>query len=700
MTDKVIRVKIEAGDSQQQIAQLDTTMVKLGASTDKAATEIVELNTDLTKTAQGVKAAISTTTESISNLNKVTSQSAQSIKSSFSDAGSNVGNFGRQAGQAGMQVQQLVGQITAGTNPLVAFSQQAADIGFVLGAPLLGAVVGIAAAIGSVLVPSLIGGATEAEKLDDALKDLRSTSGTTEDGIYLLNEQIVELAKSSEAAARVKLAANILEAKDAAIQASRAFEDTFDAGRLQFAIDTYSSGVGGLVGVSNEVVGVSRTIGEQFGLQGNAAIKFGSDVAKAIGDIQKAPTTGNFDAFINLISGQATSTGTKQTTALAGALLDLASKGRQAAQEAGNAQQAIDNLGAALDNTENKTGNQADALESFNRRLQLQNIALKDGELAANLQAAAWANGKDSVDELDAATKALVVENYNLAASQKYLAKSLKENNDELDRQARLDADAARRAERDKQRINERIANMRLETQTLSAESELQRAVKNGQFTQEEADLAAQTAARLLAANSEFEQNISMQGIQHEQIEAAEIAHKERIKAINEQYAAAQERLKQQQFNGEAQAYQAFANSSIRLIASFGSKSFQAQKNAAIATSLVNIAAGAAQAINNPYPANLGFAAHVVAEGATLVSAIRSTNLGSGGGNLAIGGGASATIPTAPTAAPVVGSFEIAGLADLQRQLDNLDNDEVLPVSFTRRLVASLESVQRLDGAS
>ena len=700
MTDKVIRVKIEAGDSQQQIAQLDTTMVKLGASTDKAATEIVELNTDLTKTAQGVKAAISTTTESISNLNKVTSQSAQSIKSSFSDAGSNVGNFGRQAGQAGIQVQQLVGQITAGTNPLVAFSQQAADIGFVLGAPLLGAVVGIAAAIGSVLVPSLIGGATETEKLDDALKDLRSTSGTTEDGIYLLNEQIVELAKSSEAAAKVKLAANILEAKDAAIQASRAFEDTFDAGRLQFAIDTYSSGVGGLVGVSNEVIGVSRTIGEQFGLQGNAAIKFGSDVAKAIGDIQKAPTTGNFDAFINLISGQATSTGTKQTTALAGALLDLASKGRQAAQEAGNAQQAIDNLGKALDNTKNKTESQADASESFNRRLQLQNIALKDGELAANLQAAAWANGKDSVDELDAATKALVIENYNLAASQKYLAESLKENNDELDRQARLDADAARRAAKDKERINERIANIRLETQTLSAESELQRAVKNGQFTQEEADLASQTAARLLAANAEFEQTIAMKGIQDEQIEAAEIAHKERIKAINEQYAEAQVQLKQYQFNREVQAYQGFANSAIQLVNAFGSKSFQAQKNAAIATSLVNIAGGVAQALNNPYPANLGFAAQVALEGASLLNTIKSTNINSSGGSLAIGGGASATIPTAPTAAPVVGSFEIAGLADLQRQLDNLDNDEVLPVSFTRRLVASLQSVQRLEGSA
>ncbi len=165
-------------------------------------------------------------------------------------------------------------------------------------------------------------------------------------------------------------------------------------------------------------------------------------------------------------------------------------------------------------------------------------------------------------------------------------------------------------------------------------------------------------------------------------------------------HAEAQVQLKQYQFNREVQAYQGFANSAIQLVNAFGSKSFQAQKNAAIATSLVNIAGGVAQALNNPYPANLGFAAQVALEGASLLNTIKSTNINSSGGSLAIGGGASATIPTTPTAAPVVGSFEIAGLADLQRQLDNLDNDEVLPVSFTRRLVASLESVQRLDGAS
>ena len=74
-------------------------------------------------------------------------------------------NMGRSAGQAGIQVQQLVGQIQGGTNPMLALSQQAADLGFVLGAPLVGAIAGIGASIAMTLLPSLF----ETEK---TLKDV------------------------------------------------------------------------------------------------------------------------------------------------------------------------------------------------------------------------------------------------------------------------------------------------------------------------------------------------------------------------------------------------------------------------------------------------------------------------------------------------------------------------------------------------
>lgn len=97
-----------------------------------------------------------------------------------------IGGIGRKAGQAGIQVQQFVGQVQMGTSPMVALSQQATDLGFVLGFPLAGAVAGIGASLISTLVPNLfkseeaVGSFTEEliktvggiEKLTDAQRAL------------------------------------------------------------------------------------------------------------------------------------------------------------------------------------------------------------------------------------------------------------------------------------------------------------------------------------------------------------------------------------------------------------------------------------------------------------------------------------------------------------------------------------------------
>lgn len=592
MTDKTIRIKIDAGDSQQQIAQLDTSMVKLGTSTDKTAAEITGLNTDLTKTAQGVKAAVGATNEA-------------------------VGNLGRTTGQAAMQVQQLVGQVQGGVSPFVALSQQAADLGFVLGFPLLGAVVGIGAALAGPLVAAFTQAEEKATDFDDALKGIINT------------------------------------------------QEEFKANKAQVQI---------------------AELNAEFDKQ-----------QVTIENLKRQQAQ-----YIEAING-----GTSSQNAYASALFQVDMALDSAQEKQAELAKKIEETTAASLSGKAVNDEQSSSITSLVSTLELQRVALEQGELEGRLYAAAQQLQLESVESLPPAIMEHILAIYELEQAQKaqkeVAAELLRVNREQeqaAKAQARQEEEEARRAERNKQRINERIANIKLETQTLSAESELQRAVKLGQFTQEEADLAAQTATRLLAANSEFEQTIAMQGIQHEQIEAAEAAHQERIKAINEQYAEAQVQLKQYQLNQEIRAYQGFANSALQLVAAFGSKSFQAQKNTAIATSLVNIAAGAAQALNNPYPANLGFAAQVAAEGASLLSTIKSVNPSGSGASISVGGGSSATIPATPTAAPVVGSFEIAGLSDLQRQLDQLDSDEVLPVGFTRRLVASLQSVQRLDGAA
>lgn len=118
---------------------------------------------------------------------KTAAAANEEVSKTSSVAGKNVGNFGRQSGMAGIQVQQFVGQIQGGQSAMVALSQQSADLGFVLGAPLLGAVVGITA--------SVIG---MAFAFSDAEVELEKVSETVPDLIKKFNEL-------DEAAKRVAL---------------------------------------------------------------------------------------------------------------------------------------------------------------------------------------------------------------------------------------------------------------------------------------------------------------------------------------------------------------------------------------------------------------------------------------------------------------------------------------------------------------
>jgi hypothetical protein len=599
MTDKVIKVKIDAGDSKAQIDSLDKSMVQLGTAADKTTAEIGQLNqvnTQTTKTAQAVSQALGTNSNAL-------------------------GDIGRKAGMAGMQIQQFVGQVTAGTSPLVALSQQASDLGFVLGFPLLGAVVGIAAAVGGPLISSFINAGESSDDLKKKLDDLQKSLQDLD-------------AESKKAFTQVELG-----------KLSTEYEKQQDkVTKLRLESEK----------LTKELLESSGPAQDRLAVRLNAV---GAELLKAQAEMKSyADQMNNTSKVIN--------------------------------------ESLVDGQNDAVDKT-----------ASLTQQLELQRIELTQGELAARLLAAAFSTQADSVDELDPKIKQLITDNYNLEQQQKATSLSSAELTKEITEQANADLKEieaekrrAERAKRDQERIDQRIANIRLETQTLASEAVLQQSVRDGLFSQEEASLAAQTSARLLAASSEYQQLMEMDNINKEQKLQAEIAFQDQIAAINQQYDEAKLQMKQQMWSRELNAQQSAANAGIQLVAAFGSKSFQAQKNAAIATSLVNIAGGVAQALNNPYPANLGFAAQVAAEGAALISTIKSTNI-SGGGSSASISSASATLPTTPQAAPTVGAFEITGLAGLQEQLDRLDNNEVLPVSFTKRLVASLESVQRLQGA-
>lgn len=88
-------------------------------------------------------------------VNKIDTQMTK-VAASTKKASGALGMMSRNAGQAGIQIQQFVGQIQGGQSAMLALSQQAADLGIVMGAPLVGAVIGLSASFAGMLLPSLL----------------------------------------------------------------------------------------------------------------------------------------------------------------------------------------------------------------------------------------------------------------------------------------------------------------------------------------------------------------------------------------------------------------------------------------------------------------------------------------------------------------------------------------------------------------
>lgn len=125
------------------------------------------------------------------------------------------------------------------------------------------------------------------------------------------------------------------------------------------------------------------------------------------------------------------------------------------------------------------------------------------------------------------------------------------------------------------------------------------------------------------------QQKSEADAILREQAVLAQQEFENTLTQITEEGNARRQQLDQAALNARISAYSGFANSALSLISAFGSQSEKTQKKFAIAESIINITAGVAKALNNPYPANLGFAAQVAAQGAALVSTIKGTSSGS-----------------------------------------------------------------------
>ena len=175
------------------------------------ALKLGELEVDITGDTSGLKQAEASVKKSSTRMNAVLKKTEDQAKRNTKA----LGGFGRKAGQAGIQIQQFVGQVQGGQSAMLALSQQSADLGFVLGAPLLGAIAGIAATVVGSLLPALFNSKDATEELEESLKRLDDVAIETADGVEVLSKKLVELAQKSQQAAKAEIQSGILSAMNA-----------------------------------------------------------------------------------------------------------------------------------------------------------------------------------------------------------------------------------------------------------------------------------------------------------------------------------------------------------------------------------------------------------------------------------------------------------------------------------------------------
>ncbi|ELV8682592.1 hypothetical protein QNE28_002553 [Vibrio fluvialis] len=230
-TQKAIDSATEMKDS---LEQMQTSMAKTDLQARKYTKSLIEAGNSVSKAGVVIDQFGNVNAEATAKMQKLMamtdSLNQRHIQLSKTATGVRTGlaGMGRGAGQAGIQFQQLIGQIQGGQSAMLALSQQSADLGFVLGAPLLGAVIGIGASLVGMLLPSLMKTTDALGDVEKATERVKAALTLSSEGITGYSDNMKVLAQVSDQLARVKLANIIADQANAMKVALKGVGDTFD----------------------------------------------------------------------------------------------------------------------------------------------------------------------------------------------------------------------------------------------------------------------------------------------------------------------------------------------------------------------------------------------------------------------------------------------------------------------------------------
>lgn len=569
---------------------------------------------------------VRTATSDLEQLNRVGSQSELVA----GKASRGLGAVGKSAGQASIQLQQFIGQVQGGQSALVALSQQSADLGFVLGAPLLGALVSIGAAVGGMAFAAL-SGSEDVKTLEEAVKRLGDAVVISDDGVALLSAEIERLALVSRDAAMAQLAQEIIDAKNVITTSVRDINESFSgvsgavaaaSGAFALYRQAVDDGTAGMEGLSISALDVQSPIfrlqqliaqlNSEFNLSSEQSLK----LAEALYDVRDNGSAESIQNLQNTLSELNAQTGftNEKLTKFSSGMGEAFSASRDAGQIIEAATGFLNNFDSALDNSTEKAVEFSDKTAQLTTQLRIQNMELQGLGLEAALYAAALATGKDSAEDLDEAVRELITDNYRLAESKRQV---------KVD--AREQAEAQRELLRELRAEQEQIIKNRNERNKIT-----------GAFTDVQQGLAADLGGEAEQARQQLQARLdvireyaAIEGADREaamqaQLDA-EMAFQQRINEINQQgldtRLNADRAVQSQILSLTASSFGAIAdvieNAKGKESAAY-KVAFLAAKSAAIAQAVINTELAAVSALAPP-PLGLGPVA-----GAPYATAVRA----------------------------------------------------------------------------
>lgn len=392
---------------------------------------------------------VRTATKDLHNFNSTgvkTDGVQRSMQSAVKNTGVSLDGFSRKAGAAGIQIQQFTGQVTTGTSGLIAMSQQAADLGIVLGAPLAGVLVSLGA------TALLLGqDADEAASALDRLDEIAETVGNTleraADGSNIFSESIQRLATRSEALARVQIAQTINDLNDQISTSARGIREAvseLDGARLDVGIvDTVQAlglqlediprlfgdissevdtlGAGGLLTVRGLTERIDL-LATSLGISREQAV----DLQVAIDDFANNQNATGIATLRSEIEDLTTEVGAdnEKVVQLASNLTAFFESSREGVDRINLLREALSDLNGTLEANSDSTDKTSNKSRNYTSSLQAQIIAMTSGAEAAELFAAgqsAIANGTEAL--LPAQIK-LIQAKYDLREAQEAAAEA------------------------------------------------------------------------------------------------------------------------------------------------------------------------------------------------------------------------------------------------------------------------------------